>query len=198
LAIYAGGLLGLMLAAVGSWFAMHGIDAVSAGSEFASTGLLTTTLLGPMLVLPIIGTGTELAQRNQSATAITSHVGVTLFNICGLLPLVVVTDVIRQLVLQIRAQLVLLTDRPVRITDFIHAAQKAFHMESIVGFPFPLAVWRVDVVMLIALGLFLLPVAIGKWSISKMQGVGLMLGYASYLILAIVWTEYSLRGIPVK
>ena len=54
-------LLGLLLAAVGSWFAMHGIDRVAAGSEFASTGLLTTILLSPLLVLPIIGTSTELA-----------------------------------------------------------------------------------------------------------------------------------------
>jgi hypothetical protein len=32
----------------------------------------------------------------------------------------------------------------------------------------------------------LLPVAIRRWSISKLQGVGLMLGYALYLGLAII------------
>jgi hypothetical protein len=156
-------LLGLLLAAVGSWFAMHGIDRVAAGSEFASTGLLTTTLLSPLLVLPIIGTGTELAQRNESATAVSSQVGIALLNICGLFPMVVVADAMQKMV-----------------------AQRSISLNSLTGFPFPLAVWRVDVVMLIALGLFLLPVAIGRWSISKLQGVGLMVGYALYLGLAIV------------
>jgi hypothetical protein len=164
-----------LLAAVGSWLAMHGIDSVAAGSELASTGLLTTTLLSPLLVLPIIGTGTELAQRNQSATAMTSQIGVAFLNICALLPLVVLVNVAQQLI-----------------------AQRSFSLDHLTGLPFPLAVWRVDVVILIALGLFLLPVAIGKWSISKMQGVGLMLGYATYLVLVVVWTEYSLHGIPVK
>jgi Ca2+/Na+ antiporter len=156
-------LLGLMLAGVGSWFAMHGVERVAAGSEFATTGLLTTTLLSPLLVLPIIGTGTELAQRNQSGVAIGSQVGVALLNTCLLFPLIVTTGAVQQMI-----------------------ARKTGSTDGLDGFPFPLAVWRVDVVMLIALGLFLLPVSIGKWSISKTQGAGLMFGYAVYLALSII------------
>lgn len=157
------GLLGLMLAVVGSWFGMRGIDEVAASSEFATAGLLTTTLLSPLLVLPIIGTGTELAQQKESTTAISSQVGVALLNACLLLPMVVVAVSVRQMIVQ-----------------------KSIGMENLVSLPFPLAVWRVDVVILIALGLFLLPVAMGKWSISRVQGLGLMLGYIIYLGLAII------------
>jgi Ca2+/Na+ antiporter len=156
-------LLGLMLAMVGAWFGMRGIDLVAASSESASAGLLTATLLSPLLVLPIIGTGTELAQQNESVTAVSSHVGVALLNACLLLPMVVLVNIARQMI-QI----------------------KSMTLENIHALPFPLAVWRVDVVMLIALGLFLLPVALGKWSISKLQGLGLMLGYLIYLGLAII------------
>ena len=155
--------LGLAMAVVGSWYGMRGIDEVAASSEYATTGLLTATLLSPLLVLPIIGTGTELAQQNESSTAISSQVGVALLNACLLLPMVVLAVAGRQMV-----------------------QNKSMATAGLHALPFPLAVWRVDVVILIALGLFLLPVAIGKWSISKVQGLGLMLGYIIYLVLAIV------------
>jgi hypothetical protein len=156
-------LIGLMLAAVGSWFAMHGIDRVAEGTEFASTGLLTTTLLSPLLVLPIIGSGTELAQHDDAALAVASQVGVSLLNICALLPILVLVSAVQQML-----------------------ALQSWSTDGLTGFPFPLAVWRVDVVILIALGLFMIPVAIGKWSISKTQGAGLMLGYVIYLGLSIL------------
>jgi hypothetical protein len=191
-------LLGFVLAIEGGYFAMHGVDLAAAGTEFATSGLLAATLIGPLLVLPIIGTGTELAQRNQSATAIGSHVGVALLNICLLLPMVVVTDVFRQMVLRVHENLHVQLLQPVHFSDLIQAIQKTFPMENIAGFPFPLAVWRVDVILLIAVSLFLLPIALGKWSISKLQGLGLMLGYAFYLGLTVLWRSYILYGVPLK
>jgi hypothetical protein len=191
-------ILGFVLAGEGGYFAMHGVDLAAAGTEFATSGLLAATLISPLLVLPIIGTGTELAQRNQSATAIGSHVGVALLNICLLLPMVVVTDAIRQMVLRVHDNLQVQLLQPVHFSDLLQAIQKTFPMDNIAGFPFPLAVWRVDVILLIALSLFLLPVAMGKWSISKMQGLGLMLGYAFYLALTVLWRSYILYGVPLK
>ena len=156
-------LLAIALAGIGAWMALHGIDQVALNSEFASAGLLTATLLSPLLVLPIIGTGTELAQQKQSTTAVSSQVGVALLNACVLLPLVVLTSYARQFL------------------DQKHAATLQF-----IPVTFPLAVWRVDVIIFIALGLFLLPVAIGRWSIRRLQGLGLMLGYVLYLALSIL------------
>jgi Ca2+/Na+ antiporter len=48
--------------------------------------------------------------------------------------------------------------------------------------PFPIAVWRIDVVLLILLGLFLLPVSFGLWEIRKSEGLFLIFIYAAYLV----------------
>jgi Ca2+/Na+ antiporter len=56
----------------------------------------------------------------------------------------------------------------------------------------------VDVVMLIALGLLLMPVALGRWALSKQQGLAMMVGYAVYLFLAIEYQRYILYGVPLK
>ena len=174
-------ILAIYIACIGAWFALHGIDHVSAGNEFASSGLLTATLLSPLLVLPIIVTGTELAQRNQASMAVDAQMGVVLLNLCALLPLVVVTSYARQFVMQ------RIINKPLPTTFPAALDLKAF--------PLPLGVWRVDVVMLIALGLFLMPVALGRWTLTKQQGLGMMIGYAVYLTLAIKFQGYLLYGV---
>jgi Ca2+/Na+ antiporter len=167
-------LLAITLAAVGAWLAMAGIDRAIATSDLASAGLLTAMMLCPLLVLPIIGTGTELAQRNQSAAAVSAQVGVSLLNVFALLPL-----------------LVLIGHRHELFSAVLQQMIAVFHFTSHVSQPvdpvviFPLAVWRVDVVMIIALGLYLMPIAIGKWKMTKLQGAALMLGYAVYLVLSL-------------
>jgi len=49
--------------------------------------------------------------------------------------------------------------------------------------PFPLAAWRVDAVVLTVLGFILIPVSLGRWELGRWEGVGLIIGYAMYLIL---------------
>jgi Ca2+/Na+ antiporter len=173
--------LAVYIACVGAWFAIHGVERISSGSEFASPGLLTATLLSPLLVLPIIGGGTELAQRNQASTAVDAQLGVVLLNICLLLPLVVLGYYLRQWIMQ------RVIHHPVSSTFPVALDLKAF--------PFPLGVWRVDVVMLIALGLFVMPVALGRWVLTRQQGLGMMVGYAVYLALAIKFQGYVLYGV---
>jgi len=51
------------------------------------------------------------------------------------------------------------------------------------GLPYPMGVWRVDTVLLIAVGLLLLPVALGRWSLSQLEGYGLLAAYVTYMIL---------------
>ena len=50
--------------------------------------------------------------------------------------------------------------------------------------PFPLAVWRVDTVLLIVLGLMLVPVSLGRWTLRKVEGLVLTCLYAAYLIMS--------------
>jgi len=184
-------IIALALAWVGAWLALHGVDQVSSGSEFASAGLLTATILSPLLVLPIIGNGTELSQRNQSATAVDSQMGVVLLNICALLPIVVFTSYARTSAIYLSSIVTQRMHQPSTGTTLPAAIE--FH-----AMPFPLGVWRVDVVMLIALGLLLMPVALGRWALSKQQGLAMMVGYAVYLFLAIEYQRYILYGVPLK
>jgi hypothetical protein len=165
-------LLAILIAGVGAWLALHGLDRVAANSEFASKGLLTATLLSPLVVLPIIGTGTDLAYRNQSTVAISSHIGIALLNITALMPIVVLASLIQQLI-----------------------ASHFSHNSSFYPVPFSHSVWRVDMLALVILGLFLLPVGLGRWSISKSHGLGLMCAYLLYLAMWILVQTYNLYGV---
>jgi Ca2+/Na+ antiporter len=51
---------------------------------------------------------------------------------------------------------------------------------------YPLGVWRVDTVLLAALGLMLLPVALGKWTLGKAEGFAMLFVYAIYVVLSAV------------
>jgi Ca2+/Na+ antiporter len=194
--------LALAVACVGAWLALHGVERVAQGSEFASAGLLTATLLSPLLVLPMIGSGTEMAQKQQSSAAVDSHMGVVLLNICALLPMAVTASYFRQWFM---GWLVPRIHLP-WVTDwlfprlFISPVPASISTSAPVvvdyhALAFPLGVWRVDVVMLIALGLFLLPVALGRWIITRQQGLWMMVGYAVYLTLAIKYQGYILYGV---
>jgi cation:H+ antiporter len=141
--------LAIALAVIGAWAGVRGTERTSELSDIASAGLLSATLLSPLLVLPMLGAGMDLAHRGQSAVAVTAQIGVVLLNLCFLLPLVIGVG----------------------------------YWSKKTPVPFPLAVWRVDVVAILVLGLFLLPVSIGKWPLSKTNGLGLVVAYAAYLLL---------------
>jgi Ca2+/Na+ antiporter len=172
-------LLAVALAAVGGWLAVSGVQIAATTTEVGSAGLMTATILSPLLALPIIGTGSELAHRQQSPIAVSSQVGVALLNVFALLPLLVLLAYRHEMLWHLHSwftpsEVVTLKSRPV--------VAPVFHSALIL----PLAVWRVDVVALIAVGFFLLPVAIGRWSLTKLQGLGMILGYAVYLAMSLL------------
>lgn len=147
--------LAAALAGIGAWAAVRGILRTSQMSEIASGGLLSAILLGPLLALPMMGVGIDCAHRGESATAISAQIGVVILNICLLLPILI---------------------------ELVHIRSR-WRGVAFQPVPFPLAVWRVDVVALIALGLFLLPIAFGRWRLTRMNGLALILGYILYLAL---------------
>jgi hypothetical protein len=46
------------------------------------------------------------------------------------------------------------------------------------------SVWRVDATFLMVLGMWLLPVSVGRWMPGRAEGVGLIVCYAAYLVLS--------------
>ena len=152
-------ILAVALAGIGAWCALHAMEQASHASEAASPALLAATFLSPLLLLPLLGSGIDLAQRGSAEVAADACVGMMLLNLCVLLPILIVVS---------------------------YASGHLKFLTPVGRLQLPLVVWRVDVVALIVLGLFLLPVGLGRWKLSRMQGLGLIGGYAAYLGLSLL------------
>jgi len=152
-------ILSVGLAGIGAWSVLHGMEQASHANEAANPGLLAATFLSPLLLLPLLGGGVDLVHRGLAEVAANACVGLTLLNICALVPMLIAVS---------------------------YAASRIKFLTPGGPLQLPLVVWRVDVVALIVLGLFLMPVGLGRWKLSRMQGLGLIGGYAAYLALSLL------------
>ncbi len=188
-------LLAIGLAGVGAYLALGGLTGAAAASEAATPGLLTATFLAPLVVLPILGTAAELSQRGPAAAgeAASGLVGVALLDACFGLPLVAAVAAGRaRLVAAAAADPILLARWPgwpawlgVTIDPAAATTRPAAAAAVTAAVPFPLAVWRVDVVILIALAAAVAPIALGRWPLRRGQGAALIAAYVGYLYLAL-------------
>lgn len=181
-------ILCIALAGIGAWAALHGITTASATSENATPGVVTTMLLGPLLILPLLGNGIDLAHQGEAPMALSALVGVVLLNLCLLFPAVILEGrhhPVQRLIGWASASM----------ADPIPAMQPATAPASQpvdaaptpeVALAFPLAVWRVDALSLVILCLFLFPAILQLWPISRAQGFALLLGYLAYLLLSVL------------
>lgn len=145
----------LALAGVGAWAVARGAIATSEHSRLITAQLLAGTVLSPLLLLPCLGASSMLAQRQQTGQAITALVGTVLLNLCLLLPILILFDYARAVILR-------------------HPQARTT--------PYPLIVWRVDTVMLVVLGFAMIPVAAGRWLPERLESMLLILAYAAYLV----------------
>jgi Ca2+/Na+ antiporter len=159
--------LGLLLASLGAWGAVHGAVRLADETKIMTVGLVAAAVIGPLLMLPAVNSGTNLGQRGLWGVATDSYVILTLLNLCLLLPMIVVASYLR------RVYLLTMSDRPVEIS-FERSLEPIYY---------PMAVWRVDTVVLILLALLLVPVGMGRWTLGRREGAGLIIGYAAYLVL---------------
>jgi Ca2+/Na+ antiporter len=157
--------LALIIAIFAAFVALYGTLRMATEIPLTTPGLIAAVGLSPLLVLPMIGTGTVLAERGQASTAASSLIAVALLNLCLLLPLLIVATIARNFYLK-------LSDAPSQI-------------------PFPIATWRVDAVLILVMGALLAPVSMGRWRLGRTEGVFLVIAYAAYLgatsVLAVRW-----------
>ncbi len=157
--------LALIIAVFAAFVAIYGTVRMSTEVPLTTPGLIAAVGLSPLLVLPMIGTGTVLAERGRASAAASSLIAVSLLNLCLLLPLLIVATMARNYYLK-------LSDAPSQI-------------------PFPIATWRVDAVLILIMGALLAPVAMGRWRLGRGEGIVLVLAYAAYLgatsVLAVRW-----------
>jgi hypothetical protein len=201
-------LLAVGVAIVGSYLAVQGLIWAAATNESATPGLLTATFLAPLAVLPILGTAADLARRGPAATteSASALMGVALLNACLGLPLALAAAVGRawlKVRLAVDPNLLwgwhgwpawlgltpadLATTKPIAaVTPGEDGPWPAFaRLVSSAPVPFPLAVWRVDLVVVVAVAVALIPVALGRWPLTRRQGVLLLAAFVAYLYVTL-------------
>jgi hypothetical protein len=159
-------LLAIAVALLGAWLGAITTDRMASTAHFLSRGFVSAAMLSPALMLPMIGTGTELVHQGRSQTAVSSLVALVLLNLCLLLPIVILFALIvtarANMSLNVPFQAALLEAKPLF---------------------FPMSAWRIDNVFLIVLGLALVPISIGRWKLARTEGIFALLVYAFYLAL---------------
>ncbi len=185
--------LAMVLALVGAICAVYGAVRMSEETKIMSTGLIASAALGPLLVLPMIGSASVLASQGQAQTAVGASVVIVLLNLCVLLPVVVAGWHAREYFAPPqRAEGVTVTrttaPAATRASDETDEAEEQFVSEPIPEddmprvLSYPIAVWRIDTVLLILLSLMLLPVSLNLWQMRRAEGMFLIAIYACYLV----------------
>jgi hypothetical protein len=166
---------GVGLAIVGAWLVSRATSQASVQIPALSGGVIAAVLLGPALILAMLGTATLLAADGRSGEAITMNTGIALLNLFVLLPVVVALGHVlpgaREYVASIQQPTTMTASLVETITT---------NAEPII---YPMRVWRVDTVALMVISLLLFPPAVGMWQLGKREGLGLVLGYIAYLML---------------
>ena len=149
----------VLIIALGSWGAVYGASHTAMQSRVLTPGLLAATILSPLLMLPALGESGMLAQRGHCGPAITAIVGTVLLNLCALLPLLVFVNLLLYGIAHVRGSAAPFTP-----------------------LPYPLAVWRIDTVLLLMLSFAMVPVAMGRWMPERLESILLVVVYAAYLV----------------
>ena len=159
-------LLAIAVAGVGGVAAVKGLTAAGRVGSSLPSGTLAATVLSPLLILPMLGPGAILAQKGESSSVASTMIAVVLLNLCGLLPMLI------------------LLWYPVSLGHYpLHNYRALAGRLLEISLPYGAAIWRVDTVILTVLGFALVPVALGRWVLGRLEGFGLIVGYAAYLFL---------------
>lgn len=161
--------LAVGLAGLGGWAAIHGAVAASSASQRISTGAFAAIVLSPLLVLPTLGSASSVAQHGKAGEAAAALVGTVMLNLCLLLPACVLTWHI------------------VSAAPFMHGpGSSILSAISDHGAPLPFSpvTWRLENVLLVVLGFFLIPIAAGRWGLARLESYLLAGGYFFYLAAA--------------
>lgn len=161
--------LAILLCVVGGLLASTAASAVSAQWRLPGNGFISAVLLGPAMMLPLVGTGTQMAHEHRQGEVISTLVGLVLINLLIILPGAIV------------AAFALNFD-----TATTQPAAESF-IRQIFTRPvltFPHATWRVDTMMILILSMFLVPLSLNRWLPARLEGVALIVAYVCYLMMS--------------
>jgi hypothetical protein len=161
-----------MLALLAAWAAATGVDQLHHLSRFFPVGVICAILIAPALALPVLASSAATAHRSGPA-ALTVQVQIVLLNLCLLLPALALLWYVRPWLLSF-----------VPLFQQLYGAP-AGGAKLNPAITYPMLTWRLDPLVLVVLGVMLLPVSIGRWMLGRYEGMGLMIGYAMYLMLTV-------------
>ncbi|MDB5323550.1 MAG: sodium:proton exchanger [Phycisphaerales bacterium] len=155
---------------IGSWSITQGTVRTAANLRGMSTSALAGSIVSLALVMPMTYGTWRRSTGGRGWGLVTTQIGVVLLNLCLLLP-----------------ALILLPYLAVHVPVITYWAGDSMlwneRLPKLLLFPTPM--WRIDNVLLIIVGVLLLPVAIGKWSLGREEGLVLIAGYFFYLTATI-------------
>jgi Ca2+/Na+ antiporter len=179
----------IVAAGVSAWAGVTAAVDLSNNMNLPSAGLVAALFLGPGLVLAMIGSGSAAAHEGHFDQAVASQVGFVLLNLCALLPLTAALWLTRPTWYPPREAIAAAATTPPS-SQAVDPTTNASSPDAPDAMPYPMAVWRVDTVLLVAAGMLLLPVALGRWSLGNLEGFAMLVGYLIYMAM----TAYMARG----
>ena len=193
---------GLLLTAVAAWAATRGAEELSQKDMRYPTGLLASTIISVVLIMPMIGTGVPLAVEGKAWSPITAQVGLVFLNLCVLVPVVIVLPLLMQKAGVNAASATrpaVGVGSPTTAPATTRAATQATSSDeedpSAAGpkpLLYPRTIWRIDAVTLLILSLVLLPIAMGRFKLDKQVAGWLIVTYCVYLLSVLI---VNARGI---
>ncbi len=208
-------ILGVGIALVGGWAATRGVVERSVLVHSYTPSVIAATLLGPLLVFPMLVTGSALARQGRADEAISTQSGIVFLNLCLLLPMLIGVAYVRDIVAHPQhAPLTWLgnvienaksagdtksttktgvapatspvTTSPSTQTSPASSTTTVPSSETVEQvLPYPLVVWRVDTVLLVVLGFMLIPVSLGRLTLGQAEAAVLIAGYCGYYLVSI-------------
>jgi hypothetical protein len=149
--------LAIILSAIAAIAVAWSVSRIGTTHRVLSIGTLAGTVIAPLTVLPLVGASSERAYREGSAaSSLATALATAMLNLCLWLPILAVLRIWREW---------------------------AGGQKTLTTLPIPLGVWRVDAILLVAVGLMLVPVGLKRWQPGKVEGGVLVLSYVLFVAL---------------
>lgn len=156
----------IVLTLIGALLAMSAVREITAQVPQLTSGIVAALMIAPALVLPMIGSGMAQVREHRRGAAVSTSISCVLLNLCLLLPLTIVTHRVAA---------------AVERSGWGSLMRGAWLEETNPPLAFPMVVWRIDTVLLIALGAALVPISAGRWMPRRTEGAALVLMYVIYM-----------------
>lgn len=184
----------VVIAGAGGFAAVKASSSMSLRMGMTNAGMITALVLAPAMVLPLIGIGLQAAHDGRYDQFVGGLIGFVFLNLCVLLPLATLLWIAqpgrRAEVFDpfpATAPTTTATTGPATTTASSDDDSNSSILPPRV-LPYPMAVWRVDTVLLIAVGLLLLPVSLGRWSLGRPEAIGLIGAWVIFMLLTVLTT----------